>query len=55
MTLTFVHVCSSTVVFGVIDFNFELIFSSKTYFHIVHIFNFLLIRKILAINQNKCT
>ena len=54
MTLTSVHVCSGPVVFGVIDFNFELVVFSKTYFHIVHIFNFLLIRKILAVNQNKC-
>lgn len=28
MTLTLVHVCSSTVVYGVIDFNFELSFFS---------------------------
>lgn len=39
MILTLVHVCSSTVLYGVIDFNFELSFFSKTYFHIVHIFN----------------
>ena len=46
MILTLVHVCSSTVIYGVIDFNFELFFS-KTYFHSVHIFNFFEL-------ENKC-
>lgn len=32
MILTLVHVCSSTVIYGVIDFNFELFFFLKPIF-----------------------